>query len=40
MDCKKYYVGQTKRNIGIRIIEHQRNIKNQEEEISPLAEHA
>jgi hypothetical protein len=39
MDCDKCYVGQTRRNIGIRFKEHLRNIKNQEDEKSPLAEH-
>ncbi|XP_050524101.1 uncharacterized protein LOC126895864 [Daktulosphaira vitifoliae] len=37
--CNKCYVGQTKRNIGVRFKEHLRNIKNQEVEKSPVAEH-
>ena len=39
MDCDKCYVEQIRRNIGIRFKEHLRNIKNQENEKSPLAAH-
>jgi hypothetical protein len=38
-ECDKCYVGQTKRNIDIRFKEHLRNVKNQEDDKSPVAEH-
>lgn len=38
-NCEKCYIGQTRRNIGIRFKEHIRNIKNQETNKSPIAEH-
>ena len=38
-DCDKCYIGQTRRNIGIRFKEHIRSIKNQETDKSPIAEH-
>ena len=38
-NCDKCYIGQTRRNIGIRFKEHIRSMKNQETDKSPIAEH-
>ena len=34
-DCEFVYVGQTKRNLNFRLIEHQRAIKQQNQKIPP-----
>ena len=39
-DCELSYVGQTKRDLKTRILEHQRAIRNQQPEMSPLCEHS
>ena len=39
-DCKKQYIGQTRRKMKIKIKEHHRNIKNKEVEKSAVAYHA
>ena len=39
-DCEFSYIGQTKRDLKTRILEHQRAIRNQQPEMSALCEHS